>query len=541
MARRQAQRGGRSDGRHLPREALLADERRRFPVPAYRRSDRLFILAYPNTYWIGMSNLGYQVVRRAVETTDGWRVERAFHAEPEGRQGPRTLESAAPLTAAAVLGFALATELDGPHLARMLFEAGIPVLAARRTESDPVVLLGGAAPTLNPEPYAPLADAVLVGESEHTLAALLEVLGGSGDRQTRLERAASIGGVYVPSLYEPRPAGPWESPAAVRPSLPYPVGSPCLTDLDVAETASDIVSPHTEFGDVRLIEIARGCSRGCRFCVVGPAYGRARFRGVASVLALAEGERRIGLLGAAAADHPHLAEMVTALREAGHEVTLSASRVEVLRPAVLAELARAGQRTLTVAPETVDDAVRERIGKGISLERVRSVAATAEEVGFTTLKLYFMLGLPGSGDDEPEAIAGFVEELRGTCRRLRLAVSAGPFVPKPQTPLERAPFAPRAVLRSRIRALEARLRRLGSRVEPRLGSARHAELETVLSRGDRRAGRALAALAAEREPSLGRIERALEEAGLPIEPLLGEIPPDAPLPWAIVRREGTVV
>lgn len=537
MPRRRTRHTARAGDRTLGREALLAAERRRFEPSPFRRSDRLFVLAYPNSYWIGMSNLGFQVIRRLAEQADGWRVERAFAEQPTGREGPRTFESQAPLTSARVLGLALATELDAPGLARMLFLAGVPVLAEARSESDPIVLLGGAAPTLNPEPYALIADAIAIGEAEAVLPRLLEVLGAGLPRQERLEVAARLPGVYVPSLASTEEIDGWMVPHSYPVGLPWPVVADPAGPLEALETASDIVTPHTEFSDVRLIEVARGCSRGCRFCVVPPAYGRARFRSVESVVALAEGEHRIGLLGAAAADHPRLSEMVATLREAGHDVTLSASRVDVLRPEALAALAAAGQRTLTIAPETTDTDTQERIGKRLPLERVREIARTAHEVGFGTLKLYFMLGLPGSGPSEAREIASFVEGLLADCGPVRLAVSAGPFVPKPRTSLEREAFAPRAELRARIRELESALRRLGPRVEPRLGSPRHAEQETILSRADRRAGRALAALASTRDPGLQAIEQALEEVGLSIPRLLGEIPPAARLPWEAVTEE----
>jgi radical SAM superfamily enzyme YgiQ (UPF0313 family) len=514
-----------------PREERLAAEHRTCPVPAVRRGDRLFVIAYASAYRVAMSNLGFQIIRRMVEVADGWRVERAFDEEDLGVQSPRTLESNLPIGQAEVLAFAISTELDGPQFARMLLEAGVAPLAAERDESDPIVLLGGAAPSINPEPWTMLADLIVVGEAERVLPDLLEVLGSGESRQARLEAAARIEGVYVPSLYEVEDIGEWRVPRSPSIALPCPVMPACAGPLDDLPTATDILTPHTEFSDTRLLEISRGCSRGCRFCVVPATYGRARFRSTASTLELARGAKRLGLVGASAADHPELLTMLRALREAGHGVTLSASRIDVLKPEVLEELILGGQRTITIAPETTDPEIQKTIGKRISPERIREVALSAASLGFKKLKLYFILGLPGSAPTEVDDIGSFLAGLLPECKPLRLVVSAGPLVPKPRTPFEREPFGDLLDLRERLRSLQHRLERMGPRIEARLASLRASHLETLLSRADRRMGLVFAALAPRHRPPLLEVQHSLIAHGVKPETLLGAIPAEVVLPW----------
>jgi radical SAM superfamily enzyme YgiQ (UPF0313 family) len=531
MGRRHIRRVGRSKVPPPPREELLAAERRTYPVRTFRRGDRLFVIAFANVYRVAMSNLGFQVVRRIVEATEGWRVERATDAEEFGNPTPRTLESNLPIGQADVLAFAVSTELDGPQFARMLFQAGVPTLAQARGEGDAIVLLGGAAPTVNPEPWALLADLIVVGEAERVLPELLEVLGSSASREARLEASARIEGVYVPSLYEVDEIGDWQVPRSPSSALPCPVAPACAGPLDDLPTATDILTPNTEFSDIRLLEISRGCSRGCRFCVVPATYGRARFRSTASALEVARGAERLGLVGASAADHPELLTMLRALREAGHGVTLSASRIDVLKPEVLEELLLGGQRTITIAPETIDPEIQHAIGKRISPERIREVALSARQIGFKKLKLYFILGLPGSAPTEVDEIGSFIAGLLPECKPMRLIVSAGPLVPKPRTPFERQPFGDLLDLRERLRSLQHRLERMGPRVEPRLASLRASHLETLLSRADRRMGLVFAALAPRPKPALQDVQHSLIAHGVRPETLLGAIPDEVVLPW----------
>jgi radical SAM superfamily enzyme YgiQ (UPF0313 family) len=410
------------------------------------------------------------------------------------------------------------------------------VFAAERRDTDPIVLVGGAAPSLNPEPLAEIADLVLIGEGELALPELLDRLVADAPKGDLLRSAADVDGVYAPSLH-----GVAEAPCG----LLYPVrttdGEPlrvrraCAGPIDALPTATDILTPHTEFADVRLVEIARGCSRRCSFCIVPWSYGRARFRSAGSVVHLAREEGRVGLLGAGAADHPELLSIVETLAAAGRQVTLSASRTDALSEECLRALADAGQRTLTLAPESADEDVCRRIGKPLDPDRVIQVARTAIIAGFLTVKLYFMLGLPAADETEDASLIAFVKEVSRAVRGARVVVSAGPFVPKPHTPLERKPYADLARLRQAMARLERGLRLLGRNVEPRLGSVRYAAMEAGISRGDRRLGRALAIMAERQTEAPSVWSGALAEAGIDEAALLRG-PGDAPgsLPWQVV-------
>ncbi len=472
-------------------------------------------LVYPNSYYVGMSSLALQSLYLLLNRRPDVAAERVFWT----RQGmPHSVESQQRLGDFGVLAVSLSFELDLLHLVDMLRRAGLPVLAAERDEDAPLVLAGGPVPTANPEVLAPLIDAAFIGEVDSELDRLATVLVETAPAPRSERRAALAGlpGVYVPD--ESR----------------TPVQRVWLADLDAWPTHSVVLTPDTEFGDMYLVEISRGCPRGCRFCLAGYIYRPLRQRSVPVILAQAEEglehRRTIGLVGAAVSDYRDIDELIAGLRRLGARIAVSSLRVRPLPESLLDALAASGTQTLTLAPEAGPDQLRRTISKGVSREDILAAAERASAHGLPQLKLYFMVGLPGETDDDVLAIVDLVRDIGARFRR-RITVHVTPFVPKPHTPFEREAMAQGTVVDRRIKLLTRCLRPEG--VAVRAEGVSWAQAQGVLARGDRVVGQALAGLEA---PTLAAWRRMLRQAGLNEQEYLRARSPDEALPWDVVRE-----
>ena len=472
-------------------------------------------LIYPNTYYVGMSNLGLQTIYRLLNKRADVVCERVFWSA-DGEQ-PISLESQRPLADFAALAFSVSFEMDYFNVVDVLRRAGIPPLAEERDESHPLILAGGAAITANPLPLAPLCDALVIGEGEVVVPPLVEtLLEGLGEgRDELLEALARIPGVYVPSQ---RPA--------------RPVRRQWTRDLDAHPTTSAVLTPDTEFGDMYLMEIARGCGRGCRFCLAGYSYRPPRERSLEALLRQAEEglkrRDRIGLVSAAVSDHSRIGELVTGLRAMGARLSVSSLRVDPLPEALVRALAESGTRTLTMAPEAGSERLRVLINKNVSQDDLMRAAELAARYRFAQLKLYFMIGLPTETDEDMRAIVELVLAARKRFPR-RITVNITPFVPKAHTPFQWVAMAPVEILKKRLNYIEQALRPKGIAV--RSESPARAAVQGVLARGDERVGRALVSM--ERR-SLAAWRKALRRHGLDATDYLRERSLDEPLPWTVV-------
>ena len=489
-----------------------------------------------------MSNLGVHAVWALINSTPGWAAERAFLPSPELLGEHRrtntpllTVESARPAAECDLLAFSLSYELDEPNIVRLLKLAGIPIYAEEREEQHPLVALGGACCSLNVEPVAPFFDFVVVGEAEAVLPAVLEVLSARLRREDALRELAALHGVYVPLFYHARETAQGPELEKKVPEAALPVIRQAESDLDAHDTATQILTPHTEFAGVRLVEVSRGCPRGCRFCVVPWALRPFRFRSAEKIAALARGTERVGLLGAAASEHPQFEEIVRQLSKQGHELTLSASRTENLSEGALRALARAGMRTLTLAPETADDALRRMLGKQSTAEDFLRVARAAGGCGFRGLRLYFLVGVPGTGADEAEQILSFSAELAAAASGASVTISVGPLIPKPFTPLQWAAMPATEELEEKLRKIARGGRKLRPQVAVSANSARWATIEALLSRGDRALAPCLVR-AAEEGASFARWLRIVEEQGLSVAHYVHRArPAEERFPWEVLR------
>lgn len=433
-------------------------------------------LIYPNSYYVGMSSLGLHAIYSLLNSYRQIVCERAFwERKLEPRQPPISLESQRPLSDFAVLAFSVSYELDYFNVVQLLKASGIPLYTADRSDHHPLVIAGGACITANPMPLAPFFDCLCIGEAEAILPAMLPVLeeGIGNNRTDRLKSLASIPGVYVPSM----PPG-------------NPVARQWPGSLDDFPTASAVLTPDTELGDLYLIEVERGCNWGCRFCLTSRAFSPMRFHPQDKLLAQAElglkHSKRLGLVGASVTDHPQIEELTTNLIEMGAEISVSSLRIKPLSPTVLEAVTSSGTRTITLAPEAGSQRLRELIRKGISEDDILQAMAKVAEQKPKRLKLYFMIGLPSETDEDIEAIVdltlaskNILDKQQSGCR---LSLNVAPFVPKAGTPFQWLPMAQPPILNHHLSLLKSGLSAKG--VKLKWESPAWSQVQAVLARGD---------------------------------------------------------
>lgn len=457
-----------------------------------------FALAFPGAYRLGMSALGFQIIYGLLNSMPGAACERAFLPEPtdqreflRSRTRLFSFESQTPLADFDVIAFSISYELDYMNIVKMLELAGLPVFSEDRDESHPVIIAGGPCATFNPEPLAEIIDVFVIGDGEEVIADIVHVLTNSGglDRDGLLARLAEVVGVYVPKFYTPNynPDGTI-SGMDVRPPAPEKVTKRIVSDLHHYPNQSVILTPEAEFSDMLLAEAMRGCKRHCRFCISGYAGLPPRPRAIGK---LREGAR-VGLVGSAVFDHPEAQAICESLTAEGREFSISSTRIESLTDELARMMYTAGQRTMTIAPEAGTKRLRKIINKPTTDDEIMDAARMASEAGFTRLKLYFMVGLPGEADEDIDAIPNMAKEIVKRYPSLKLQISASCYVPKPWTPFQWCGMAPRKDLSNKLKQIKSGLK--GARnIELSSESPRAAYIQAWLARGDRRLGKIIAA------------------------------------------------
>lgn len=464
-------------------------------------------LIYPNSYYIGMSNLGVHAIYSLLNSYSEVVCERAFwEKENRDKQLPiLSLESQRPLSDFAVLAFSITYELDYFNVVQILKASGIPLYAADRDERHPVVIAGGPGIIANPLPLSPFFDCLCIGEAEAILPAMLPILigGATGKRCDLLKALALVPGVYVPLAH-----------------TGTPVVRQWARSLDDLPTTSTILTPDTELGDLYLIEVERGCNWGCRFCLVSCAFHPMRYRSIDKLIAQAKlglkYRKRIGLVGAAVSDHPQIEELLVKLRQMGAELSISSLRMRPLSHVVLGEMAKGGARTIALAPEAGSQRLRQVIKKGLSEDDILESIDKVAGQGIKQLKLYFMIGLPTETDDDIEEIIKLTLSCKNILDRqqtgCRIVLNIAPFVPKAGTPFQWLPMTPLSTLNRRLSRLKNKLPPKG--IKLKCESLTWSQVQGVLARGDIKLAEVLANI---EEVSLAGWRQAIEKCHLDID------------------------
>jgi radical SAM superfamily enzyme YgiQ (UPF0313 family) len=517
--------------------------------------DRLRVaLAFPNTYWVGMSNLGFQTVYRLFNAQDDVVCERVFLPPKQelaeliaSRTPLLTLESQSPVGEFDVLAFSVSFEWDYVNVLTLLRLAGIPIYAAERSERHPLIVIGGAVTFVNPEPLALFADVVAAGEGETLVPALDRAVRESTGRLELLHALSRERGFYIPSFYEPRyaPDGSLAGYVATvgAPDAPVPVRKAALKTTDAVDPpVTSIFTPDTEFGSRFLVEVVRGCANLCRFCWAGYNYLPVRAFPADRILQLAEQARayanRAGLVSIALCDHPEIERILARLHELGYGISPASLRLDDLTESIVRILRASGEKTITIAPETGSDRLRRVINKTVTNDEILDRAELIFASGIENLKLYYMLGLPTETDDDLVAIRDLTLEMRERMLKYakprgsigRIIGSVNPLIPKPGTAYQWLPMEADAIVDRKIKRLRALTAGIDN-VYFNIKSERHSYYQALLSLGDRRVAPAIAAAERNGQNWRAAVAETGVDAGFYI---FRDRSKDAALPWDII-------
>lgn len=507
---------------------IRADER---PVEPFSTHGRYTLaLAYANTYHVGMSSLALHRVYELVHARPEWSCERFF---TDGTGVPRSVETDAPLGGFGAIAFSISFEEDYVHFLQMLDRAGIPRRRRDRTSDHPLILVGGSCALINPLPLSEFVDIFPLGAAENVLPPLLAALEEERDRDGVIERLADQPGFYVPCRHRPESDGDLPKLQKLE-----------LTEEQIREPGrlptTAIITPHTEFASKFLIEMSRGCPEKCLYCWATFGMGRFRWHPVEYILESLERARRVtnklGFVATAVGDHPEIEKILLEGNRLGFSSSVSSIRIPAVTDSVLTALRESGDRSITLAPETGSDELRIKLNKPIPnsllLDKVRDIFRH----GFTQLKLYFIIGLPGETMADVQAIV----DLGARCRELmfeelvptgvigNIHLGTNILVPKPYTGWQREAVADPRELKAKISLLKRGVAALPN-VTMSSMSIRQAVWQTYISRAGSEAAEMLE-LAADGE-SVASLLRRFEDRVRPevFEPIEG------PLRWHFMR------
>lgn len=471
-------------------------------------------LVFPNSYYVGMSNLGLQTIYSQINQQEHFLCER-FFISGTGSDKPLSLESRKPPGVFNIIAFSISFENDFLNVINFLDSAGLKIRSDERNQLDPLIVAGGAAVTINPEALADYLDLVFLGEGEHILTTFLEriedSLTGRWHKRTVLEAVADIPGLYVPAAYSftYHPDGRIKKRTA-QAGFQDRIVPARVKDLDLCPTHSTILTSRTEFANHYLIEMARGCSRRCKFCYGGWGYQPLRLRSQNSIVKqIEEGmvffqslkqKPLFGLIAPSMTDLPFLDKLLDLILEKGGQFSLSSIPLEFLNEKTITKLSRAPVHSLTLAPEAGTERLRNIIGKKWDEEYFFSVLETLWAANIYKLRFYFMVGLPGEQTSDLREIVQFIRRINHFMRktvnvtcRMSLHLSLNAFVPKPHTPFQWSAMENQKNLAAKMKYISRELQR-----EPHVTVThdvpKWARVQGLIARADRRIGPFLVAL-----------------------------------------------
>lgn len=510
-------------------------------------------LVYPNTYQVGMSNLGFQKIYSTLNQLDYVVCERSFLPSREDitylkkAKAPLvSLETQKPLNKFNIIAFSITFEMDYLYVLEILKLSRVSLRRDGRSEKDPLIMAGGICCTFNPEPIANFIDFAVIGEGEEVVREIMERISEAKKSLYKKNLAKifnGIDGLYIPSEYCNGVVG---VPTKISTKHMPKVKKRWLPNLDLYPTSSSIITDQTIFGDMFLVEVGKGCKMKCRFCEAGYICLPARHYSKETILKeVKKGKlfrKKIGLVGSAICDHPEIEEILQELYNQGLSFSVSSLRLNQITFNILKLLALGGCKTIATAPEAGSPALRKFINKGLTHEKLLNYMRMIAESGIQNLKLYYLIGLPGesNGDikaiiDEVKSIKHLFHETRQKKGRLRflITVSVNVFVPKPMTPFQREPMERIASLKAKLKILKTGFKR-EKNIKLIHDVPKWAFIQTLLSRGDRKVGDLLFKVLEEN----GDWFKAIREFNLDPEPYVyRKYDRNELLPWSFIDAE----